>query len=453
MTSKNRLTRRDFMKTTSGAAGAALVASCEMLEAAPIPASPGPVAPSDTLHFGIIGVGMQGNGLLATSIRLPGVECIAACDLYDGRHDLAKEIVEKPIATTRRYQDLLDNKDVDCIIAAVPDHWHKQIVVDCCNAGKDVYCEKPMTHQVSEGFEMIAAEKKNNRIVQIGSQRRSSIIFAKAKELVEQGAIGRVYQVEGMMGRNDPCGAWEYPPPPDLSPETLDWETWLGTAPKRPFDPIRFARWRAFQDYGEGIPGDLMVHLLTGTHYIMGATAPPQRALSAGGQYRWKDHGRDVPDAMTTLYAYPDFNVTIRVTLDTDAPETTRFMGTGGIMEIQDNAVTVFAQDSLDHAPCYYTHSYPQKLRAEFVEKWQTEHAPKPATQTIIPSQSFYTPPGYNDDREHLWNFFESVRTRRPSVEDASFGNNTAIACHMANYSYFKKTVAVWDEQRKQIKG
>jgi predicted dehydrogenase len=452
MTNKNRFTRREFMRTTS-AAGAAVGLRGVMLEPTPLAAKPGPAAPSDTVRFGMVGVGMQGNGLLRTSITLPGVECVAACDLYDGRHDLAKEIVDKPILTTRRYQELLDNKDLDCIVAALPDHWHKQVVVDCCNAGKDVYCEKPMTHQVSEGFEMIAAEKKNNRIVQIGSQRRSSIIFAKAKELVEQGAIGTVYQVEGTMGRNDPCGAWEYPPPPDLSPANLDWETWLGAAPKRPFDPIRFARWRAYQDYGEGIPGDLFVHLLTGTHFIMGVTAPPDRALSAGGQFRWKENGRDVPDAMTTLYEYPSFCVTIRVTLNTDMSETTRFMGTGGIMEINDNAVTVFAQDGLDHGPCYYTHSYPKKLRAEYVEHWEAEHAITPATQNIIPSQSFYTPAGYNDDREHLWNFFQSVRTRRPSVEDASFGNNTAIACHMANHSYFKKTVAVWDEQKKQIKG
>lgn len=450
MTRRNRLSRREFIRTS---AGAAALARGVMLEPASFAASGHPTAPSDTVRFGMVGIGMQGNGLLRTSIQLPGVECVAACDLYDGRHTLAKEIVGKPIPTTRRYQELLENKEIDCIVAALPDHWHKQMVVDACNAGKDIYCEKPMTHHVGEGFEMIAAEKKNNRIVQIGSQRRSSIIYAKAKELVEQGAIGELYLVEGTMGRNDPCGAWEYPPPPDLSPGNLDWDTWLGTAPKREFDPIRFARWRAFQDYGEGIPGDLYVHLLTGIHYIKGVTAPPERALAAGGQFRWKDHGRDVPDTLTTLYEYPGFRSMIRVTLNTDAPETTRFMGTGGVLEINNNAVTVFAQDELEHSPCYYTASYPAKMRADYVERWNSEHAPKPGTQSIIPSKSFYTPAGYNDDREHLWNFFQSVRTRRPSVEDATFGNHTAIACHMANHSYFKKTIAVWDADRKQIKG
>lgn len=450
MTRRNRFSRRDFIRTT---AGAAALARGVMLEPASFAASGHPVPPSDTIRFGMVGIGMQGNSLLRTSIQLPGVECAAACDLYDGRHTLAKEIVGKPIPTTRRYQELLDNKEIDCIVAALPDHWHKQMVVDACNAGKDIYCEKPMTHHVSEGFEMIAAEKKNNRIVQIGSQRRSSIVYAKAKELVEQGAIGELYLVEGTMGRNDPCGAWEYPPPPDLSPSNFDWDTWLGPAPKREFDPIRFARWRAFQDYGEGIPGDLYVHLLTGIHHIKGVTAPPERALSSGGQIRWKDHGRDVPDTLTTLYEYPGFRAMIRVTLNTDAPETTRFLGTGGVLEINYNTVTVFAQDELEHSPCYYTSSYPAKMRAEYVERWNSEHEPKPGTQSIIPSKSFYTPAGYNDDREHLWNFFQSVRTRRPSVEDATFGNHTAIACHMANHSYFKKTIAVWDGVGKQIKG
>ena len=217
------ISRRDFMRDTMATAGATLAGRAFLLESEALAArSPRAAAPSDTIHFGIIGVGMQGSGLLRTAIRLPGVECVAACDLYDGRQQLAKEIVGKPIPTTRRYHELLENKDIDCLIAAVPDHWHKQILVDACAAGKDVYCEKPMTHHVPEGFEMIAAEKKNSRIVQIGSQRCSSIIYAKAKELLEQGAIGDVCLVEGVMGRNDPCGAWQYTVPPDLSPETVD---------------------------------------------------------------------------------------------------------------------------------------------------------------------------------------------------------------------------------------
>jgi len=443
---KKGISRRDFMWRT---AGGALAARSVLLDTGPSYASARPVPPSDTVRLGIIGVGMQGSGLLRTSINLPGVECVAACDLYDGRRELAKQIVEKEIPTTRSYKELLDNKEIDCIIAAVPDHWHKQIVADCCNAGKDVYCEKPMTHRVPEGFEMIEAAEKNNRIVQVGSQRRSSIVFAKAKELLEKGTIGEVCLVEANMGRNDPCGAWEYTVPPDLSPETVDWETWLGTAPKRPFDPLRWTRWRCWQDYGEGIPGDLFVHLLTGIHFVAGITAPPERAFSAGGLFRWND-GRDVPDVMTTVYDYPKFRAAVRVTLNSDAEEVTRFMGDRGILEIRDGALSLYPQEGKEHGPC--TPGWPRKLRAEYGEKWHKEHDLAPGTSATVEATRYYPPPGYNDDREHLWNYFQSVRTRQPSVEDAAFGNNTAIACHMANYSYFEKSVAVWDAGAKKIK-
>src|SRR5437867_148897 len=190
---------------------------------------PKAVAASDRVRFGMIGIGMQGSGLLSEAIRLPGVECAAACDLYDGRHTLAREIVRADLPVTRRYQTLLDDKDIDCIVAAVPDHWHKQVVVDAVSAGKDIYCEKPMSHSAADGVAMVDAAKRTSRIVQIGSQRVSSQICAKAKELIAQGTLGELMLVEGWLGRNDPTGAWEYPPPPDLSPKNLDWDTWQGT--------------------------------------------------------------------------------------------------------------------------------------------------------------------------------------------------------------------------------
>ena len=259
--SKKGFSRREFLQSTAGATGALAAAPSIFLKPEYIPSVLERVAPSDTLRFGIIGIGMQGSGLLTAAVQLPGVECVAACDLYDGRHLLAQEIVGKKIPTTRRYQDLLDNKEIDCLIAAVPDHWHKQVVVDAVNAGKDIYCEKPMSHSAADGLAMVAAAQKTGRIVQIGSQRVSSVICAKAKEMIAQGILGTLTMVEGSLGRNDPTGAWEYPPPPDLSPSNLDWDTWQGTVPKVPFNPNIFARWRCWKEYGTGLAGDLLVHL------------------------------------------------------------------------------------------------------------------------------------------------------------------------------------------------
>lgn len=167
---------------------------------------------------------MEGSGVLKSAIELPGVKCVGAADLYNGRHTLARQITGDPnLFTTRDYRDLLNRKDIDCILAAVPDFWHKQVVVDACNAGKDIYCEKPMSHTAAEGFEMIEAAQRNNRIVQIGSQRVSSALCAKGRELYHKGAIGDVEMVELTYGRNSPTGAWIYPPD-----RTFRWPTALG---------------------------------------------------------------------------------------------------------------------------------------------------------------------------------------------------------------------------------
>src|SRR5579864_1778912 len=320
------LSRRAFLHTTAGAAGASLLASSSILEAEPIPSASQAAPASDRVRFGIVGVGMEGSGLLTTAVQLRGVECVAAADLYDGRHELAKEIVGNQIRTTRRYKELLDSKDIDAILIAVPDHWHKQVVVDALAAGKDVYCEKPMSHNPADGLAMVAAAKKTDRIAQIGAQRTSSVLCAKAKELIAQGAIGDMNLIEMTYGRNDPTGAWEYPPPPDLSPETLDWDTWLGTAPKKPFDPFTFARWRCWKEYGTGVAGDLMVHLISGMQFVLGINEAPIRASAFGGIYRWKD-GRNMPDLHAVLFEYGNIPVYVRLSLDCESPEVTRFQG------------------------------------------------------------------------------------------------------------------------------
>src|ERR1035441_9542890 len=310
--------RRTFLRGS----GSLLAARTVLLAPQALAAS----SAGERVRFGMIGIGMQGSGLLGTAITLPGVECVAAADLYDGRHTLAKEIAGNPnLPTTRHYQELLDRKDIDCIVAAVPDHWHKRVVVDACNAGKDIYCEKPMSHAAAQGFEMMEAAQKNSRIVQIGSQRVSSVLCGKAREIYKSGAIGVVEMVELTLGRNDPTGAWEYPPPLDLSPANLDWDTWLNDAPKIPFDKYRFARWRCWKEYGTGVGGDLMVHLISGMLFTLGWNEAPRSASALGGIFRWKD-GRNMPDLHTVLFDYHGTPVYVRLGLGAETPELARFM-------------------------------------------------------------------------------------------------------------------------------
>ena len=445
----NNFSRRKFLGMSAAAAGASFAAKTVLLEPEPLLA--GPVAASDRVRFGMIGVGMQGSGLLTQSIELPGIECAAACDLYDGRHTLAREITANPsLPVTRRYHELLDNKEIDCIVAAVPDHWHKQVVVDAVNAGKDIYCEKPMSHAPAEGVEMAEAAKKNNRIVQIGSQRVSSLICAKAKELIAQGMLGDMMLVEGWLGRNDPTGAWEYPPPPDLSPATLDWDTWQGTAPKKAFDPYAFARWRCWKEYGTGVAGDLLVHLISGMMFMLGINEAPKQAMSIGGILRWKD-GRNMPDVHATNYYYGDLPVYMRLNLGTEMPELYRFQGSKGILEVNEFGLSYTPQTGKDSAPSYYSQGFPHAMREAYEKKWRAENTPKLGEEPMPETISFKGP-DYDDMKPHLWNFFQAVRSRKPVVEDAMFGHHAALACHMANESYFRKAAVRWDESSRSIK-
>jgi len=447
---KNRFSRRDFLRTTAGAAGATFAAKTVLLKPETLLEPSALTAASDRVRFGIVGVGMEGSSLLSTAIQLPGVECVAASDLYDGRHELAREIVGKAIPTTRRYKELLDNKEIDAIIVAVPDHWHKQVVVEAVAAGKDVYCEKPFSHTPADGLAMVAAAKKSDRIVMVGAQRTSSVLCAKASELYHQGAIGELSLVEATLGRNDPTGAWEYPPPPDLSPKNLDWDTWLGTAPKIAFDPLAFARWRCWKEYGTGVAGDLLVHLISGMQRVLGINEIPARASAFGGIYRWKD-GRDMPDVHAVLFEYAKVPVYMRLTLGTESSEVTRFMGSKGILELTEFGLNYSPQPGVDLSPSYYSGSFPSRLRTPYLAHWHEEHDPKPGQEPAPESLSFKGN-DYDDLRPHLWNFFEAVRSRKPVLQDAVFGHNAALGCHMANESYFRKMPVYWDSASQTIK-
>ncbi|MDH3457436.1 MAG: Gfo/Idh/MocA family oxidoreductase [Gemmatimonadota bacterium] len=447
---RNPLSRRDFLHTGVAAAGGLLAAESVLLSPQSAEASTLRVQASDRVRFGIVGVGMQGSGLLATALAL-GHECVAAADLYDGRHTLAKEIAgNSNLPTTRRYQDLLDRSDIDCVIVATPDHQHRQIVVDAVRAGKDVYCEKPMSHTVSDGMQMVAAARRYNRIVQVGSQRVSSALCAAANRLYRDGVIGDVSMVELSLGRNTPTGAWQYPPPFDLSPQTLDWNAWLGSAPKIPFNPLHFARWRCWKEYGTGVAGDLMVHLISGMLYTLGWNEPPRSAQSLGGIVRWKD-GRNMPDLHAVLFDYHGVPVFVRLGLGTQTPEVARFMGPKGILEATGRTLAHSPQVGEDTSPSYYAYGFPSQMREEYFEQWHAAHDPEPGKEPVD-GVTTYHGPHWDDDTAHMWGFFDAVKTRKPVVQDAVFGNHAAIACHMANESFFRQAPVRWDEASGSVK-
>jgi predicted dehydrogenase len=449
---KYPLSRRQFIHLGSGALAATTVGKT-ILQPRILSASGRPVAPSDTVRFASIGTGVRGCEHLQASLEVPGIQCVAVCDLYDGRHIAAQEAVNNPSApATRDYRTILDRKDVDSVLIATMDHQHRHIFEDACAAGKDVYCEKPLSHTVEDGFAMVEAAHKHNRMVEVGSQRVSSVLYAKAKEIYDSGKLGEVFSINAYWDRNSPSGAWVYPIPPDASEKTIDWNTFLGGAPKVPYDPVRFFRWRCFTDYGEGLGGDLFVHLLSGIMFITGINEPAQRAQSSGGLFHFKD-GRQFPDLIETLYDYPNCRVTLRCNLNNNGGEFIGFYGTKGTMIIKDATLTYKPEDTRPEPEGYSVFGWPKALRDQYLQKWHEEH-PEPAAlkwKVDAEGESYANPPGYSDTVDHQANFYNAVRTRKPVVENEVFGNNAAIGCHLANFSYFNQDVAVWDASAKKI--
>jgi predicted dehydrogenase len=451
--SPNIWSRRRFMQMGTAAVAAGAAAKVTLLQPGPLWAFDRAIAPSDTVRFASIGTGVRGCELLAATLRVPGIECVATCDLYDSRHIASQEAVQKQVPTTRKYKEILDREDVDAVIIAVTDHNHRKVFLDAIAAGKDVYCEKPMSHTVDDGFAMVEAAQKAKKIVQVGSQRVSSILYAKAKEIYDSGQLGEVYFVEAFWDRNSDSGAWVYPIPPDASEQTIDWNTFLGDAPKRPFDPVRFFRWRCFTDYGEGLAGDLFVHLISGIHFITGTDTVAQRAQSTGGIFRFKD-GREFPDLIDTFYDYPNFRAAIRCNLSNGGGEFIGFYGTKGTMIIKDSTLSFKPEDTRPEPEAYSIFGWPEKMRNEYLAKFAADH-PMPGVKDFKvdgEGESFALPPGYSDLSEHQANFFNAVRTRKRVVENEDFGNHAAIGCHLANHAYFNKTIATWDAGAKKIK-
>jgi predicted dehydrogenase len=449
---KGSLSRRRFLGLSAGTVAATAAAKVTFLQPSLLRAAAVPTAPSDTIRFASIGTGIRGCELLEATLRVSGIECVAVCDLYDARHIAAQEAVKKQVPATRNYHEILDRKDVDAVIIAVTDHQHRRVVEDACAAGKDIYCEKPMSHTVEDGFAMVAAVHKAKRIMQVGSQRVSSILYAKAKEIYDSGRLGEVCAIEAYWDRNSASGAWVYPIPPGANEQTIDWSAFLDGAPKRPFDPIRFFRWRCFEDYGEGLAGDLFVHLISGIHFITGTNTVAQRAQSAGGLFRWKD-GRDFPDLIETFYDYPNFRLMVRCNLNNAGGEFIAFYGDKGTMIIREKTVTYTPEDTRPKPEDYSIYGWPAALRNQYLKQWAAEHPLPPPLDFKVDEETevFALPDGYSDIPDHQTNFFNAVRSRKPTVENEVFGNHAAIGCHLANYAYFKKSVAVWDGAAQKI--
>jgi predicted dehydrogenase len=450
----SNVNRRDFLKTGSIAtAGTYFVGSTKTHLMATPEAEPGkPIAANDHIQIALIGAGGQGQGDTKIAASIPGVKVVAAADCYNGCLAHAKELWGNDILATRDYNEILARKDIDAVIIGTPDHWHMQASVDAMNAGKDVYCEKPMIHFYSDGPKIINTWKKTNRIMQVGSQRVSSIIYQKARELLAAGAIGKLNMVTVWYDRNSAMGAWEYTVPYDANTETCDWPRWLGTAPKIPFNGEHFFQWRKWKAYGSGVAGDLFVHLFSGVHLITNSNGPT-RAQSTGGLRFWKD-GRDVPDVMMSLYDYADgWNLSVRTNFVDGGSESEGFVFTGseGSMVIAGDSVTV-NRVPREKEPGVRVGLYSMPIQKRMTEIY---HEKYPITYPIGPvlagEERYVAPQGYSDHYHHIKNWIEAIRSREPVVEDPVFGFRAAGAALLSNVSYDSGQPAHWDAEEMKL--
>jgi len=442
------ISRRDFVRLGAGAMAAGAAAKSIALEPEVLAAQTAQT--ERKIRFVSIGTGIRGCDLLRSARKVESGVCVGIADLYDMHRKAGAEAWGADVPTTRDYRELLNRKDVDAVIVAVADFQHRRVVLDCVAAGKDVYCEKPMSHNVADGLAMVKAVQEGKRVFEAGSQRVSNTVVKKAAEIYKSGRLGEVTSIEAHTDRNSPSGAWVYPIAPDASAETIDWKTWLRDAPDRPFDAARFFRWRCFAEYGEGVAGDLFVHLLSGMQCVTGINAIPERAYSTGSLTHFKD-GRDFPDLLATLYDYPGVRVNMHCNQNNAAGDITIFYGKEATMTINGNTLTVAPQDTRPQPEGYSLNGWTAEDKKKYLDDWHAQH-PEPAT--VMPlTESYSTPQGYDDTAEHIANFFRAVETREHVVEDEVFGNNAAIACHMANHSYFHKDVATWDAATETIKG
>lgn len=439
-----RRSRREFLKTVAAASTVT-----PTLLRAQAPARP--VSPNDRIRFAAIGLGIRGQQDVRSALKTPGAELVAVADVYSGRLAFAKETWGSHLFTTRDYRETLARPDVDAVVIATPDHWHTQIAVDAMKAGKDVYVEKPMVQSLDEGPLVIETARQTKRILQVGSQHPSSIVYLKARELYRAGAVGELNLVEAWINRNSPLGAWQYSIPPDASPQTIDWDRFLGRAPKHPFDPVRIFRWRNYRDYGTGIPGDLFVHLFTGIHFVLDALGP-SRAIAMGGLRHWHD-GRDVPDVMVALYEYPKtathpaFTLSLKVNFSEGAGDNSafRFVGPEGVMTIGDT-LTV-AHRPYAKEPGQTAETFAKATQDAFMKAYREKYPDKPELRPGN-DEIYKTPERYNSTEDHFRTFFEAMRTRRPVVEDAVFGLRAAGPALLANYSYFEGRPIGWDAEK-----
>jgi predicted dehydrogenase len=420
-------TRRTFIKeTVIYGAGLAALSSTKVLGA------------NDRVRVGVIGVGGRANELMtcfnpgpnALWAGMPqfqiapvtGAELVAVCDVYAPRLERAAIKVGPGARKFHDYRELLDEKDIDAVIVASPNHWHKKMLIDAVEAGKDVYVEKPCTHAIAEGPEEIRAVEKSGRMVQTGTQHHSWDHYIRGKEIVDSGALGEVRLVESYWFLNyAPMIAQMPQNKTDVS--QLDWKAWLGAAPDQPFTEDKYRWWRYYWDFGEGSLTDLMVHSLDTIQWYMDSPTPSS-AIATGQSY---DYGWECPTTMTCTLEYPKGFLVSYIGSHSNWMDfgSIVFFGSKATLEISRASLAVYDEPS--------RFNYNSAIR-----RWR-------------PDPKIYIESKVEGSTPNLQNWINSVRTRKTPNTNIHVGVEAARAGHLGNVAMRSGKKAKWDEATQSV--
>ena len=382
---------------------------------------------NDRIRLGIIGPGGRGRHLMKAAQVIPGVEITAVCDVYEPNRQKAIQLAGGKAQSFVDYRRLLDSKEIDGVLIATPDHWHAFLIIDSVHAGKDVYCEKPMTHSLEEGAKIIQAVKGTQQVVQIGMQQRSWDHFIRAKEIVASGKLGKITLVNTWWYQNSWGARLSRRGRPQELEGKLDWEQWLGPAPKRSFEYGRFRNWRRYWDYGGGGLTDLLTHLIDVVQWYMGVEAP-LTAMASGGIYQLKDW--ECPDTIAATYEYPgNFSVNYSSTYITghdDHGITLR--GTLATLVINRTQLAVYEEGT-------------RKLPPPLIPREVLPSGEKPVM--VVKSIQDGTYP-------HMRNFIDCIQSRKEPDAPPTLGHQAVIGPHLGNISYREGRKVNWDAGRAQ---
>jgi predicted dehydrogenase len=384
------------------------------------------IGANDTLNVALIGCKGMGMYNLTDHLKQPGISCVALCDVDNNiLQERAKTVLEltgKSPKLFKDYRQVIDNKDVDIVIIGTPDHWHCLPAVHACEAGKDVYVEKPLANSIAECQVMLKAARKHNRIVQVGQQQRSGQHWQDVVALVRSGKLGTIRKIKawGYFG----YGKGSPKVPNSTVPEGVDYNTWLGPAPQHPFNKNRFhGSWRHFWDHGGGLLTDWGVHLLDIPLWAMNVTFPKSVSAS-GGIYAYPDNAIETPDTLNVLYDFGSFTL------------------------------------EWDHAGGLSKGIYDRSYGVAFIgnngtlvvnrEGWEviSESENNTNKMEVIPLQA----PDSESHEKHVKNFIECVRSRKPPICEIESGHNVALVAHMGNIAYRTGKQLHWDQAKGKFK-